>query len=227
MYSLDSGIPVEFRIPASTKERKHQPYFNITAIQPGNHSLTVVNKGNDSTAPLAFSYIYTKSGPMQAAPPSYPNSTPDAPAEPSITDLPSAKPSVEAKPDQGNGGIIGGAVGGGLAAILLAALLCFIIIRNRRRRERVLRAWFSTPKAFVAEARTNTQSVVLSDSWPPPTVSTISDGTFNASLRRPSHAALTSSCSSFYTDPGANTLGLSGRVDKPQGPYSGIADRRD
>lgn len=104
-YSLDGGPPTVFTIPSTVRTKMNQPYFNITSLGPGPHRLEVVNKGNDSTTPLAFSYIYTKNAPSPTAP--------------------AIKPKHTSK-------IIGGAVGGGLGVIILTALLIFLILRNCR-----------------------------------------------------------------------------------------------
>ncbi|KAJ3506605.1 hypothetical protein NMY22_g17192 [Coprinellus aureogranulatus] len=112
VYVLDDLPPIQFAIPSTGVTRSNQPYFSITDMKPGQHRLEITNKGNFSTAPLAFSYFYTKNAKLPASP---------TPSATKSSNLPK---------------IIGGAVGGGLGLILLAVVMGFIFVLNRNRRRR-------------------------------------------------------------------------------------------
>lgn len=139
-YTLDDGAPIAFNIPATAVNKVYQPYFSIPSMEPGPHRLEVINKGNDSTTPLAFSYIYTKNAPASAQPASQPNRLSK---------------------------IIGGAVGGGLGAILLVVLLVFGVIEIRKRRSHMREEPVLTPSAPNLEV-TMPHSGVVSHHFPGP-----------------------------------------------------------
>lgn len=67
-YSID-GQPFGsvVSIPAKRGLQFNQAYFNVTGLDPGPHTLQVVNRGNPSTAPLGLSYIYTKHAPVRTS----------------------------------------------------------------------------------------------------------------------------------------------------------------
>ncbi|KAJ3505581.1 hypothetical protein NMY22_g17535 [Coprinellus aureogranulatus] len=101
-YSIDGQLPTEFVIPAPSAFQ--QPYFSILTMEPGQHRLEVVNKGNSSTAALGFHHIYTKNSPVIAT-----------------QSGPSKRPRI-----------VGAAVGGVFGAIVIAALAIWGIVLLRR-----------------------------------------------------------------------------------------------
>lgn len=196
-YSLDFGPPTEFRIPRSAEMKTNQPYFSITNMAPGPHRLEVVNKGNISTAPLAFRYIYTKNAPIQATALSTHTdaSTSHAPTQTATT--------AESKPSDAPK-FIGGIIGGGFGVLLLAALLV-LIVKRRRRRRRVANMNL-TPSAFVPETRMAIPGLASSDLPDFPTVPTVRGEALPEQPPRsnsppPAYAALSSRSPTFYTDP--------------------------
>ena len=132
-YILDGDSPIDFKIPATTVSKYNQPYFQITGLKPGPHRLQVTNKGNSSTAPLAFTYVYSKNAHAESTPEVRPNKVPK---------------------------IIGGAVGGGLGAILLAVLLVFCVLHFRKRRQKRKEQLIVAPIAAIPEEKTGTHSVL-------------------------------------------------------------------
>jgi hypothetical protein len=135
-YIMDGGSPIDFKIPATTVSKYNQPYFQITDLKPGPHQLQVTNKGNSSTAPLAFTYVYSKNARVESTPEVKPNNLPK---------------------------IIGGAVGGGLGAILLAVLLAFCVLNVRKRRQKRKEQLIMAPIAAIPEEKTGTHSVLSKD----------------------------------------------------------------
>jgi hypothetical protein len=91
-------------------------FFNISGLDPGTHRLEVVNGGNDGTAALGLTHIYTRNSTRVSTPPV------SEPPAPTVTTA------------KGSKGIIVGAVVGSVAALALIILLAYGIIIFRRRR---------------------------------------------------------------------------------------------
>lgn len=89
-----------FTIPSRPEPWSNQLYFNITGLTPGPHRPTVINAGDENSAPLGLSFVYTKNGP---------DDTPQSPRGPSTK-------------------VIGAAVGGSLCAVLLVVLVILAVI---------------------------------------------------------------------------------------------------
>ena len=103
----------------SAVEPKDQVFFNVSGLESGSHRLEVVNGGNDRTAALGLTHIYTRSSTRVTIPP--------------VTEPPS--PTTTTTTGQGSKGkIIGMAVGISVVAILLLLLLAYAIMGLRRRR---------------------------------------------------------------------------------------------
>ncbi|TFK31634.1 hypothetical protein BDQ12DRAFT_105831 [Crucibulum laeve] len=126
-YSIDGGPPSTFilnGLPAqSTITIYNQIFFTSPDLTPGPHNITVTNRGNGSTTPLAIDYLLVTNASMSDTSNHDPSSTGSDPSQSSTAQSDSGPPI---------GAIVGGVVGG---LVLIAILLGLLFFWKRRQRQ--------------------------------------------------------------------------------------------
>ncbi|RXW13710.1 hypothetical protein EST38_g12144 [Candolleomyces aberdarensis] len=132
-YKIDDEEPKDFAIPSPSITRNNQAYFNITGLTPGLHRLTVTNTGNEGTAALGLTYVYTKNG---------------------------AKTTPKRTSAKVIGGAVGGSIGAVLLAVLAALAILRYRRRKLQREGDTLSMGGTTLSSTIREQRSTPGSPI-------------------------------------------------------------------
>lgn len=172
-YSIDSSTPTPFTVtprkqgPYTTDILSNEPYFNITDLSPGEHSLEVTYTGPSS---LGVDRLIVTLPPIQSSI-SAPTTVSASPSE-TTSSSPESSTSLTAKRTP-VGTIVGSAIGGVLLLSFIA--LSFFILRQRRIKRKGLRTAgdlkvrpnLDPTEYFAVETTTFSPSDLYSTVFPP------------------------------------------------------------